>query len=471
MFYMLFSQLICKGALRQIVNSLMLPIFRESVDAARLQLYTMIVMLPWAVKPLLGLCSDLILIAGYKKRGWVILGIIVAAGCSIALFFVISVPMALVFAFCGVQFMIAMIDLLTEAKYAEIRQENSALGSDASTLAQGMQSIGTIGVMTFVGFLADAKLFTLAFALILTGVLSPLLPTLLGWLPEVRYAGAAFIQLVDREKLYRDRGIIVVVGFCGASSIIAGLTATFASPIAGLVVAVLLLITCLTGCWIVFPVGVTQVALFQVISTLSQPSISSALDYYYTATPDCLADGPHFSFTYYITYTGFVGNLLGLTGVWVYQRFLSQWRFRPVLMLTTILASVAGFSDLIIVMRWNIALGIPDKMSYMIGEAVLEPFLGMLNWIAISALLSISVEKDMEASTFAFLAGISNFARGIAEMSGVVIFTAAGVNTTVGSCNFDAIPMLVLLNHIVLPIIIGVPAVFLISNIYQNEGL
>jgi hypothetical protein len=465
------SQLLCKGALRQIVNSLMLPLFRESVDAAQLQIYVLIVMIPWTCKPILGILSDSILIGGYKKRGWVIVGILLAIACCVGLFFTLHLPLVLVFMFMGVQLMIALIDLLSEAKYAEIRQENSELGSDASTLAQGMQSVGVILVMTFVGFIGDAKLFYLAFSIILVLTISPLLPTLWGWLPEVRQLEGAFVQLVDRDKLYRDRWAILVIAFCSVSSVSAALVATFVSPMAGLIVAGILLVACLAGCWMVFPSGITQVALYQVISTLSQPAMGSALDFYYTADSQCLPDGPHFSYAYYLSYTGFVGNVLGLFGVVFYQRYLSQLRFRPVLIITTILTSLAGVSDLVIIYRLNIMVGIPDYVAYMFGEAILESFIMMINWIAISALIAISVEPGMEASTFAYLAGISNFARGVSELAGVVIYTAAGINTTTGTCDFTTIGPLVMLNHIALPIMIGVPAVFLVNNIYQTDKL
>lgn len=469
--YLVFSQLICKGALRQIVNSLMLPLFRDNVDAAQLQLYTMIVMLPWAVKPLLGLCSDLVLVAGYKKRSWILIGITISIACCVGLFFSMHTPLVVVFLFMGIQFMISLIDLLTEAKYAEVRNENPSLGSDASNLAQGMQSVGVLLVMCFIGFIADAKLFTVAFSIMLVLSISPTIPTLLGWLPEIREPNGAFIQLINREQLYEQRGIIFVVAICGFSSIVSGVVATFGTPIIGLGVAFGLLIVCLAGCWIVFPSGVTEVALYQVISIISQPSMGSALDYFYTATNECLADGPHFSYAYFITFAGLVGNIIGLLGVLFYQRFLSKMRFRPILLLTTIFGAVAGISDLIIVKRWNVAAGVPDKWAYLLGEAILEPFIGMLNWVPMSALISISVERDMEASTFAFLAGISNFARGFSELSGVVIFTAAGVNTTAGSCNFEPLSTLVIICHIVLPLMIAVPAVFLIANIYQTEQL
>lgn len=467
--YLVFSQLILKGGLRTLIISIMLPIYRDSIDAGTLQLYMMLMMLPWALKPLLGLLSDLILLGGYKKRGWILIGCLLATGSAIALFFTANLPLAFTMCMMGIQFQIAIVDLLSEAKFSEIRQEQPELGSDASTLAQGLQSIGAIIVMVFIGILADAKLFMIAFIIIGGCVISPIVPTLLGWLPEIRVQGVKLIHFVDREQLYRDRWIIGVVAFCGVSSFISGAVANFANPIAGLVTAGGLLVCCLAGCWYAFPRGVTSVALYQVISIISSPGMGSAMDYYYTADQVCLPDGPHFSYAFYLSFTGIAGAIIALFGVIFYQAVLSKLPFRPVLIITTILGSLAGISDLIIIMRWNIALGISDKASYLLGEAILEPFIGQLGWIPVSALIALSVDPDMAASSFAFLAGISNFAYMTKELSGVIIYTAAGIVTNT-PCNFDNLALLILMCHIVLPIM-AVPAVFMIPNIRQDQTL
>lgn len=187
--YLIFSQLVLKGGLRTLLVSIMLPLYRDALDAGTLQLYMMLMMLPWGLKPLLGLLSDLVLLGGYKKRGWLLIGSFLAAASSIGLFFVIDAPLAFTLCLTGIQFQIAIVDLLSEAKYSEIRKEKPELGSDASTLAQGLQSAGAIIVMSFVGVLADAKLFVVAFIIIGLCVVSPLLPTLLGWLPEDQVPG------------------------------------------------------------------------------------------------------------------------------------------------------------------------------------------------------------------------------------------------------------------------------------------
>jgi hypothetical protein len=87
------------------------------------------------------------------------------------------------------------------------------------------------------------------------------------------------------------------------------------------------------------------------------------------------------------------------------------------------------------------------------------------------ALLSKVVPRGFESSCFAFLAGISNYASMISELSGGLIFEAAGIRTLSPTCNFDNLWWLILLCHASLPIVIGLPAALLIPNVLQTEEL
>ena len=103
------------------------------------------------------------------------------------------------------------------------------------------------------------------------------------------------------------------------------------------------------------------------MASMSWISIGSALGYYYTASEQCVPGGPGFDYTYYITVTGVVGSIVNFFGVILYQNFLSSWRFRPALIFTLVLGSLASIIDLIIIMRWNVAIGIPDKVFFLLG--------------------------------------------------------------------------------------------------------
>ncbi len=471
--FLVSSQLIGKGLLSAVVESIMLPLFKNvaKVDAATLQVYIMVVMIPWSVKPLVGLCSDTILIKGYNKRGWLVFGSLIGIIASSLLFLAYGNAIFMVLCFTGINFEISLYDLLSEGKYSEIRKANPIVGTDISILVQAMQSTGAIVAVLFVGTLSDHGLYVVLFGIAAVLCATPIVPTLLGWMPEVQYVNAKFVQFIKTDVIRREMIPICVVAFCGVSGVITSVVTTVASPIAGLVTSVVLLFLCLTGCWYAFPPAITSVACYQVIINLSQPVMGTALDYFYTAGPDCVTNGPNFSFVYFVTITKTIGTVLGLFGVAFYKAALSRLRYRSVLVITTIFGSLAGLSDLFIVTRTNIALGISDKHAYLFGEAILEPFLGMLNWIPINSLIAISVKDGMEASSFAFIAGLSNFARMVSELNGSIVFSSSGINTIPGQCDFSALPWLVLLCHIIMPLTIGICASFLVPNIKQNENL
>jgi len=194
------------------------------------------------------------------------------------------------------------------------------------------------------------------------------------------------------------------------------------------------------------------------------------MDYFYTAAEDCLPGGPHFSFAYYITVAGIIGSIASLLGALAYQLTLSKVRFRIVFVLTTLLSSATGASDLILVLRANIALGIPDAWAYIMGEAIMEPAIGMLNYIPMSTLLSKNVPRGMESSVFAFQAGLKNFAGLTSSLTGALIFDAAGVRTVL-PCDWSSLWWLILLCHVALPALVGVPTAWLIPNKLQTEEL
>lgn len=470
--FLLFSQFCGKGIIITLVDLTVLPLFKNAgVDAASMQLLQVVILLPWSLKPIIGLCSDYILLFGFHKRGWLLIGILMGVGSSILLCFVYtSIPLT-VCCLVGIHFQLSLIDLLSEGKYAEIRNANPHIGSDLTTLVQGMQLTGAMISVICVGPLADRKQFFVLFLIAAICCASPLVPTLLGWMPEPRKWPPKCIELVERERLRTEWRIICVVAFCGMAGITTSMSSSLLpSPIYGLIIALVLMILCLVGCALSFPRLITCVALYQVITTIAQPSMGGAMDYFYTAGPECLPDGPHFSFTYYITYAGIVGILISIVGTVLYAFLLSKLRFRKVLLLTSILVGAAGLSDLFIILRWNTAIGIPDQTAYIVGEAVVEPLVGMLQWIPTNALITIAATHGTESTCFALMAGISNFARLLSQLSGAIIFTAAGVSTSATKeCDFGSLWWLVLICHVVSPTVLGVAATWLIPDREQNE--
>lgn len=473
------SQFVLKGMARVVSGSILLPVYKGvlGVDAATLQFYGMLIMTPWAVKPLLGLLADLVRCGGYHKRWWLVQSLVcgcVGAGLAL-LAFTRQSALGLALCFSAVQLEVAMYDLMAEAHYSAITRDNPKSGPDVVTAAQGLQMAGAVVAMSFVGVLSDHQLFVPLLILVFALLMVPVVPTLLGWLPEQRQGTRRCgPELVGREQIRRDRWMIAIVALTGlaapATSALATLVPDGQGPLLALALALVLTAISLAGAWWAFPPMLARVATFRVLATLARPSIGAAMDYFYVADADCLPGGPHFSYAYYVTVAGIIGSVTALAGVFIYQQWMSGLRFRAVVMLTSLLRSAIGASDLILVLRVNVALGIPDAWAYLVGEAIMEPLIGMLDYIPDSALLSKVVPLGMEGSAYAFMAGLSNFAAMISELSGALIFDMAGVRT-VAPCDFGPLWWLVLLCHVALPALALPVAWFLIPNVGQREEL
>lgn len=110
--------------------------------------------------------------------------------------------------------------------------------------------------------------------------------------------------------------------------------------------------------------------------------------------------GPNFDYTFYITVTGVIGSIVNFLGVILYQNFLSGWRFRPALILTLIVGSLASIIDLIIIKRWNIAIGIPDKVFFLFGNTIFENLVIILQSIPMSSIYAKISPPGMESAVF-----------------------------------------------------------------------
>jgi len=190
-----------------------------------------------------------------------------------------------------------------------------------------------------------------------------------------------------------------------------------------------------------------------------------------TADAACLPDGPHFDYTYYITITGVVGSVVNFFGVILYQYFLSGWRFRSALIFTIVIGALAPMIDLIIVMRWNVKIGIPDKVFFLLGNAIFENLVGILQSIPFSSIFAKIAPPGMESAVFAYTVGIANFCGMVSNLLGSGVIKWSGMTTVGDDCNFDALPNLIVIFSILIPTLVGIPATFLIPNVLQTENM
>lgn len=473
-------QFFCKGILSVIANNGMFPMFKlAGVSATDLQVYTALAMSPWAMKPLVGVVCDTFSLGGYHKRYWMVIGCLCGIAGTFALIVELHVVVVTVLFFLFIHLEISILDLLSEGKYAEIMGKHPATSSAIITFVNGAQRGGLVVALLFIGPMEDASLFQPLFLIALFAAMAPFFFVLLGWLPEerrhesdegLRRVGCSTL-LFDAQRAVKDRRILAVVAVSGLLSPILSALAAYASRVAGLVFALCALVACTVAAFYAFPPVIARVALFQILFSAGQINIGSAMDYFYTASETCLPGGPHFSYKYYITYTGLISATFSLFAVIAYQVLFGKWRFRSILLFGSVLGIIASMFDLVLIMRWNVAWGVPDKWFYVLGEAIVENVVATMLWIPTSTIIGKVCPPGLEATVYAFIAGVANLGNTVSQIMGAVALDVVGLQTVEPHCNWDALPWLSLVGHTVVPAVVGIPAIWLIPNIRQTDHI
>lgn len=465
------TQCLLKGLVFAIATEGILPLFKDmGVSAIRLQVLGAVALSPWTIKPLFGIVSDLVAIYGFHKRYWMLLSTII--GIVGAVFMVIEIhsPIAITFFLAMINMEVAICDLLSEGKYSELMRKNPQTGSNIVTLATGFQVVGVIVGTGFIGPLADVKLYRVINIIALVMCVTPIVPILWGWMPEVQRPGP-YIML-DTVELGKKWKVIVVVMFTGlAAPAMAAITA-FSIKWVGLMCSCIVLVISVIGGYAWMPKRlIGHVALYQMLTSLSKLSFEGPLSYFFLADETCLPGGPKFSYSFYLTVTGVVGAVTSLVTVFIYQLVFSKWNYRSVLIFTSILASLGGLFDFVIVKRWNLIIGIPDSVFFLIGDDVFHNLVTMLYWIPSSSILGKVCPEHMESSTYAYLAGVSNFSRMVSTIAGAWLAELLGVRSNGSDCNWEPLPWLLLFGHVILVLVVSIPAAWLIPNKPQDANL
>lgn len=466
------TQCFLKGIVFVIFTSGVFPLLKGmGVDAVHVQIYGALAMSPWTVKPLFGILSDLVAIGGYHKRWWMLLSIAVGIVGGIMMVVEIQVVILIVIFLAMIHFEIAVVDLLMEGQFAELMRKHPETGSDIVTLANGFQNFGFIIGMSILGPLSDEGLFRISNIIALSLCCVPILPILFGFLPEVKRINAPLV-LVDTLRIRKEWKIVIVVALTGLAAPATASISVFASKAIGLTASsIIITLAAIAGFFAFDNKIIAKVALYQIVAQASKITFSSSLDYFFTANEACLPGGPAFSYKFYITTSGIAGAVASFFMVFIYQWFFSKWKFRSVILFTTILSGIGGLFDFVIIKRWNLIIGIPDWIFFLIGDDIIHNMVDMLYWIPSSSIIGKVCPENMESSTYAYLAGISNFSRMISVISGALITELFDIQTIGPVCNWKNLEYLVLGGHVIIMLIFSIPASFLIPNELQDADL
>lgn len=178
------------------------------------------------------------------------------------------------------------------------------------------------------------------------------------------------------------------------------------------------------GACLLLPTTVSRALLFFLLSGALNLYASGPVFYFYTDGPDACPSCPHFSATFYTTVVGIADAVFSLIGVYLFNRYMSNWSFRSALVVTELVSAASSIFDIIQFNRWISPDPIPDEV-FMLGKAAVQNSLAMLHFLPGSLLLSRLCPRGAETVAFSLLAGFSNFGTQLASYAGAALIEAA----------------------------------------------
>mmetsp|Transcript_18629 Transcript_18629/g.44095 ORF Transcript_18629/g.44095 Transcript_18629/m.44095 type:complete len:545 (-) Transcript_18629:22-1656(-) len=443
-----------------------------AVPAPRVQIYSGISKLPWALKPVVGLVSDVMPIGGYHKAPYMIGAVFVGSAAFLAVGAVphsmLPVSLLVVCIFLQ-QSQLSVCDILAEARYAQQIQEVPAFGSHVLSFVWfGMNAGSVLGVLLSGLLLAHGspKLPYLISALPAAMVLIPLF---YGCLEEKMVRSEEIAE--RREKFYAQKEAcflsllicVVCIGLtaCGlisSSTRVNAIAATIAFFVVGFFFSVFL------------SPAIARFNLWSLLQTSLSLSTSGAAFYFMTDTEEQYKEGPHFTPLYYNSVIGTVGAVMSLVGVATFQRYFSTYRYRNLLLVTNIAFCLMNALDTVLFKRLNVSMGIPDH-AFVLGTSCMQNVLMQWQWMPQVIILSYFCPRGMEATMYALLAGCHNLGNTIASCWGALLLEMLDVNPTGGvgeSAQFENLWKASLLASL-MPIITVVALFQFIPDVKQGD--
>lgn len=469
--YLIVSYLCLKGFSLAVMSVSILPYFKthNPVQGLAYQGYATAALSPWAAKSFIGALSDLVPLWGYHKRYYIViaLGMGIIASCLLAIGVAVTATQAVIL-FMMVHLSLSVCDVLAEGAYASVAGHREERGTVVS-IVYGSFILGGIPGTILAGLVSPSDVHAsgsgfgglfIVVALLQLGVMAM---TLHDYLPE----SSTTLRTLRRNvrlnlKLY-ILAFVMPIGVIGVSA--ASITLAADAPLA---------LMCLCLVFAVMLIGMAQwvfnrdnmdcfIALF--VSSILYFHIDGALSWFYTGDAACNPDGPQFSYHYFVSWSGVMQSVCGVLGVIAYNLLKARIHLRNMFFVSCGLRVMAACVDLVIVKRFNIAIGLSDKAAYMLGNNIVASVVASIDAMtAVELVMIVSGGEDrahsVSSTLYALLASYQNLGVGIARAVGGYLITVFDVHLPAEgqgkSCNFARLPWLILCVHIVPPVLAGV---------------
>mmetsp|Transcript_99849 Transcript_99849/g.279624 ORF Transcript_99849/g.279624 Transcript_99849/m.279624 type:complete len:584 (+) Transcript_99849:131-1882(+) len=445
-----------KGVAFSNLTSAMLPYFQlMQVSGVTFQLASVVARIPWSMKGFVGVLSDCFPLGRYHKRGYLIPASIIGA---VAFTILGSLPVKdlgpsrvwpVAVLFCMANILIATFDLLCEGKYSELMRQESA-GSEVLTLVWTCMQSGALVSALVTGATIDTWGPQPMLWVCVPLAILACWRTCAGDLPEAPARSRASL----RAKVRSEPGLFVLAGLMAGGGLLVAIGVTFLGMVARAALAIgisgfLIIISFRT-----LPKTLARSNLYMFLASVAYMDVTGPLSYFYTGTDQCIVDGPHFSYAYYLSVSNVVGAVGSIMGAIIFQ-YMQSWSFRGAFCVTACIQIFASVFDLMIVYRVNIRWGLSDEATYLFGDAACQSTAQMMATMPMAMLTARLCPRGAEATVFAILAGFQNFGSSVGSILGVLLSEGLEVTASAaGPCDFDRLGVLIILAHCIGPLFV-----------------
>ncbi|KAG8370222.1 hypothetical protein BUALT_Bualt14G0094600 [Buddleja alternifolia] len=334
------------------------------LDPAETAIISGVSALPWLVKPLYGFISDSIPLFGYRRRSYLVLSGLLGAFSWSLMATIVDSKYGVAFCILLGSLSVAFSDVVVDSMVVErARGESQSMSGSLQSLCWGSSAFGGIVSSYFSGSLVGAYGVRFVFGLTAS-------------LPLITSAVAVLVK--EQPVFGRAKGQNILLegsGFIESSK------------------------NSITQLWDTVKLPNVFFPTLFIFLWQATPHSESAMFYF---TTNKLGFSPEF-----LGRVKLVTSVASLLGVGLYNGFLKSVPLKKIFLVTTIIGSALGMTQVLLVTGLNRKLGISDEW-FAIGDSLIITVLGQASFMPVLVLAAKICPEGMEATLFATLMSISN---------------------------------------------------------------
>jgi hypothetical protein len=384
------------------------------LQPAQMSLIFSFLMIPWMIKPLLGLLTDLVPIFGTRRKVYIMLCGVASMLSWLAMAFVVESVTGTIYCLFINSLALSFGSVLGEAIVVELSniefEGNHEKAKNYVSLFFLCKHCGVLVASFFKGYLLEIMTIHHIF------LLSCFVPVL------VFIAGVILIE-IDEYDQYKDT-LLEHINYSKKSVNV---------PKMDLIKEFILFIQKREA----------YIPALYVVVLFATPNFSDTFFYYMT---NYLGFAPvELGF---IALASTSGVLLALVS---YRSYFKQWSFKLLVTVSTFLYFIFTFLAFMLVMRYNLLLGIPDFAVCIVGFAFLS-ILAELSMMPMLSLACMICPRSLEGTVYSFFMSALNLGQCLSTLFGASLTAGLGITAN----DFTNLPHLIIISNMfkIVPIII-----------------